>query len=665
MPLLVHDTFTGGPDDLADHVVDESNVGAYVLVNSGGTNIVVNGGAATPQTNSDSNTPGVLLYNVFGTRQIFEVQVDNVTGGFIFPLRLDPAINWSLYVLISAGAITLALDTSGGQVILETGTLGMTGVETMTLELVDDGSQITLYKNCVSVLTREFLDIADKQIAGWQFVGDGTAPFAFGSNVLYEYTLIGSTQEREVDLEVDLAAPLVIFADTFRDAPGAALVEHMPETDRYHARWTPTAGSLQITGGSLVPATAPLSGAYFIGETEGRLELDMEYDPLAAVIIALRYGINDDSGVALFFSEGTITAAQFIGGGFGDVYAGGQFTNAAGTYAVRVDIDGNTFTLYVDEREALSFTTDFNAGNAAHAVVFYGAAFGGSAVSSVTFTHRPVWFTEPYHHQEVVDALPEHCGAEYLTDKDEAEGEVLNNWGKLAAIIGERAQAMEAALVYSWKQTSVAYATDAGLDAVGADYGELRRGRTDDQYRLGIYARMLANNSSGDSTSLYAILYALIPDAEGFNITESNCNLYVTISGGTFDGAYVLLVLRAAKAAGVGLYAIEAPVSEEAFMFTSEVYSSATGLTAAGVGTTYTFEDAGADFITDGVATGDALVIHGYGAEAGIYYIVAPLSATSLQLSTTVPLGLAAVSYTITAQITGLGFDEGGLSDTL
>jgi hypothetical protein len=102
--------------------------------------------------------------------------------------------------------------------------------------------------------------------------------------------------------------------------------------------------------------------------------------------------------------------------------------------------------------------------------------------------------------------------------------------------------------VERWPLTAVG----VQLDVLGRLVGQGRGGRTDDQYRLWILARIAVNRSNGKIEELINILEILGP--ETIEIWESYpAELHISVTGMT-DGDQVGELIGEAKAAGVTLH---------------------------------------------------------------------------------------------------------------
>ncbi len=133
------------------------------------------------------------------------------------------------------------------------------------------------------------------------------------------------------------------------------------------------------------------------------------------------------------------------------------------------------------------------------------------------------------------------------------------NMGKLAGIIGRRAQSIEDAL---WKLvTDRALTTSEGaqLDDIGAILGEERQGRDDDDYRVFLSARILLNRCSGTPEQIIAlfvkVLSVLLPGVQAQLVEWADAAVQVLLPptpGITDDQvAELALLLKRARVAGV------------------------------------------------------------------------------------------------------------------
>jgi hypothetical protein len=124
----------------------------------------------------------------------------------------------------------------------------------------------------------------------------------------------------------------------------------------------------------------------------------------------------------------------------------------------------------------------------------------------------------------------------------------------LASWLGE-AQAVELAFYDLLTNRSPATAEGPVLDLLGKIVGQPRQGRSDDQYRLWIAARILVNRSSGLPSQLLAIAVKLTGQTaiELREYAQMAVIVYCQSPIVGADGVEVAKLLRLAKAAGVQL----------------------------------------------------------------------------------------------------------------
>lgn len=118
-------------------------------------------------------------------------------------------------------------------------------------------------------------------------------------------------------------------------------------------------------------------------------------------------------------------------------------------------------------------------------------------------------------------------------------------------------QALELVLHDLLTKRSPATAEGPVLDLLGNIVGQPRQGRTDDQYRLWIAARILVNRSSGLAAQLLAIAVKLT--GQSVQLREYTRRAVVVYCHGPIvgaDGVEIAKLLALAKASGVQLHFI-------------------------------------------------------------------------------------------------------------
>jgi hypothetical protein len=104
-------------------------------------------------------------------------------------------------------------------------------------------------------------------------------------------------------------------------------------------------------------------------------------------------------------------------------------------------------------------------------------------------------------------------------------------------------------------QFTVATATGAVLDLIGKLVGQPRNGLGDDDYRLWIKARIIANLSSGDPESIYAVFLGLLVAGQTMQITDY-VQFGISQAGGGFALRIFGVTLTQSVAAMTGILAI-------------------------------------------------------------------------------------------------------------
>lgn len=130
---------------------------------------------------------------------------------------------------------------------------------------------------------------------------------------------------------------------------------------------------------------------------------------------------------------------------------------------------------------------------------------------------------------------------------------------------GGEAQEAEDAAWQLYNAFDLETATGPVLDKLGALVGELRSGRTDEDYAAAIRARILVNSSTGRQEDLLAVAAALIPGYDSILLIEEYpAHFTISISGdwGAVTVDTVGRMLRQAKAAGVGMLGIKVETAD-------------------------------------------------------------------------------------------------------
>jgi len=133
--------------------------------------------------------------------------------------------------------------------------------------------------------------------------------------------------------------------------------------------------------------------------------------------------------------------------------------------------------------------------------------------------------------------------------------EVLKGKPDLAAFITpfiDQIQDAENAAFELIDERTIAAAVGVQLDGIGQIIGETRDGRTDDDYRAGLQAKILINKTSGTIEEIIEIIDILISNSIEFEDLYP-ASFYVTIVGALVDLDPVLLagIVSSAKPAAV------------------------------------------------------------------------------------------------------------------
>lgn len=155
----------------------------------------------------------------------------------------------------------------------------------------------------------------------------------------------------------------------------------------------------------------------------------------------------------------------------------------------------------------------------------------------------------------------------------------------LIGAIVEPVQEIEDALHQLLIARSVTTAIGAQLDILGEIVGQAREGRTDDDYRIWINARILVNRSTGTPNDSLEIMQLVEPLAVT-SITDYYPASYEVESIGIQNTPAVLAeIMRAVKPAGVGFGFVYSDVVPE-FVFTLDDDTTETLDTSLGLGDT-------------------------------------------------------------------------------
>lgn len=171
---------------------------------------------------------------------------------------------------------------------------------------------------------------------------------------------------------------------------------------------------------------------------------------------------------------------------------------------------------------------------------------------------------------EVIEKVEDHCadGLELLLEQFKDKPRLA---GVLCAFL-EQVQEVEDATWQLLTERDLDTAVGAQLDMLGRLVGEERRGRTDDQYRPFVRARILINRSNGLPEEILTILRVVLGAGVGLRLREDFPAAFTVIVSelGTLTPDTLIRLLQQAKAAGVRvLLEYSAVPPEEAFTFAS------------------------------------------------------------------------------------------------
>lgn len=233
------------------------------------------------------------------------------------------------------------------------------------------------------------------------------------------------------------------------------------------------------------------------------------------------------------------------------------------------------------------------------------------------------------------------------------------NVAGFARIVGNRAQTIEDVLWDILTLTNLEAGTGALIDLIGAVVGEPRLGRSDADYVDAIDVRILVNTSEGDIERMIAVAkrYA---KADSIILDEYfPAAMTIRVFDGTYNPTGLARALQDAKAAGVRLF-VEVTTDGE-FAVSTLLLQATDGATAASPNPTDLFDSATADFIVKGTAIGNWLRIYNPDGDAGLYPILAVLSATRIQVDG----ALAASKAGATFDVRRNDADSGGMASVV
>ena len=169
---------------------------------------------------------------------------------------------------------------------------------------------------------------------------------------------------------------------------------------------------------------------------------------------------------------------------------------------------------------------------------------------------------------EVIERVEDHCadGLELLLTQFQNKPRLA---GVLCAFL-ESVQEVEDAAWQLLTERDLDSAVGAQLDQLGRLVGEERQGRTDDQYRPFVRARILINRSNGLGEELLTILRVVLGPGVELRLREEYPAAFTVVVSelGALTPDTLIRLLKQAKAAGVRVlleYSLVPP--EEAFTF--------------------------------------------------------------------------------------------------
>ncbi len=153
----------------------------------------------------------------------------------------------------------------------------------------------------------------------------------------------------------------------------------------------------------------------------------------------------------------------------------------------------------------------------------------------------------------------------------------------MTGLIGDRTQVTEDALWAFSTDLTLDGATGAQLDVLGAMVGESRASKDDDAYRIFIRARVLVNKSSGTGDEILDIFVMLLSDLGAYTVELLElqpATILVQVHGSfdEVDAQSLSVILRSARAAGIGSWMVWSPAADASTFSLSTVQVDDNGL---------------------------------------------------------------------------------------
>lgn len=184
--------------------------------------------------------------------------------------------------------------------------------------------------------------------------------------------------------------------------------------------------------------------------------------------------------------------------------------------------------------------------------------------------------------------------------------------------IARQVQELETALWQLVTETDIDTAVGNALDLLGILVGERRGGAPDNDYRLRVRARILANRSCGTHEDIYKVFRALLAMTPGYTLQMTPAypaGFVLRVNGIVISAALLYIFirfLRDSKGAAIAAWLGWQPVPDsETFTCSVSCFLSAPSLVGAvtfGVGTTADFPASGTFVVDEGLATEETLV---------------------------------------------------------
>ena len=232
----------------------------------------------------------------------------------------------------------------------------------------------------------------------------------------------------------------------------------------------------------------------------------------------------------------------------------------------------------------------------------------------------------------------------------------FKNKPKIAAIlnaISAEVQTLENEIFNVLTKRSIDTGEGVQLDQIGKIVGQSRGGRTDDEYRVALRARIRINLATGTPDEIIAAMKFIIP-SDLVRLTEIFPAAFLVEFTGTLTSEPdVLAAFRAVKPAGV--LGILMQVVGNPFTTSFMLTFAADGVRSSDD----TFTSATAQFLTNGAQVGDVLHVYLPQTESGEKTISAVVSETEVRVSVAFGVTDAGVEFDVRRNdATGEGFSN-------